>query len=84
MIYEGSFTFCQKLSSQVYLPLVSNFSKNTYSHTFHNNPLDKKLWKQSELSSPLDTEAGESVGPQLIFFCCFFIFAKFLQGVAPM
>ena len=71
MIYEGSFTFCQKLSSQVYLPLVSNFSKNTYSHTFHNNPLDKKLWKQSQLSSPLDTEAGvrwTSVDIFLLFF----------------
>ena len=47
------------------------------------------------LYNPVDTEengGGEgwggggrgSVGPQLVFFCCLFIFAKFLQAVAPM
>ena len=40
------------------------------------------------LYNPVDTEENRggrgSVGPQLVFFCCLFIFAKFLQAVAPM
>ena len=41
------------------------------------------------LYNPVDTEENGgggrgSVGPQLVFFCCLFIFAKFLQAVAPM
>ena len=40
----------------------------------------------------LDTEGkrvgkevvGGSVGPQLVYFCFFFIFAKFLQSKTPM
>ena len=40
----------------------------------------------------LDTEGkrvgkevgGGSVGPQLVYFCFFFIFAKFLQAKTPM
>ena len=42
--------------------------------------------------NPLDTEGkrlagkggGGSVGPQLVYFCCFFIFDRFLQAKTPM
>ena len=38
--------------------------------------------------NPLATEGvgggGGSLGPQAVCFCCFFIFAKILQGVASM
>ena len=39
---EGSFFSCQKLSSQVYLALVTYFLKNIYSYPFHNEMFQKK------------------------------------------
>ena len=34
--------------------------------------------------NPLATGGGGSVGSRSVCFCCFFTFAKFLQGVAPI
>ena len=48
--------------------------------------LKKKSICQSQINLPLWILTGGPGGyrPQSVCFCCFFIFAKFLQVVAPM